>query len=229
MHNSVFIKTWINDLPWLRYCLQSIHKFYSGQDEILIIADEDCQPTLSTWGLSERVVYVRKPRNGYIQQQALKLTAHNYTDAEYILFIDSDAIFTRPCSINEFLEGDRVKLICEHYDRLPGIPWKALTEKHVGFSVEYEYMRQLPIVHHRSLLQQIEDEYPGLQYFLHNMKSRRFSEFNFMGAVAHYYSHPKYQFNVYPDIPLPEKRIEQFWSWGGLTPTIENQIKSYLE
>ena len=79
------------------------------------------------------------------------------------------------------------------------------------------------MVHHRTLLEYIEENYPTLQQTLFSMKSRSFSEFNFMGAVADHIKHPNYAF-VHPnDLPIYAK---QFWSWGGLSPAIRTELES---
>lgn len=222
MHECVFIKTWINDLCWLRYCLASIEKYYTTK-EVVLVLDEDC--TAPTSSLPIKIHYVPKHENGYIKQQEIKLNAHRYTRADYILFVDSDVIFTQPCSIHNFLNNDIIKLYYEPYSDLPTIPWKEITERHFKQIVEFEYMRRFPIVHHRAVLKGIQSRYPKLNSTLNSMTTREFSEFNFMGAFAHTYMPEFYQFMLPDSTPLVAK---QYWSWGGLLPHIEKEIKENL-
>lgn len=228
MKSCIFIKTWINDLPWLKYCLRSIATYYSAP-EIILVADRDCKPTLDSWNTQATTIhYVPNHRNGYIQQQAIKLQAHKYTDAELILYVDSDTIFIKPTTINDFLVNGLIRLLCEPYSKLPpNVPWRAITEQTLGFDVPLEYMRCFPILHHRETLECIERDYPTLQDTLYRMKSRAFSEFNVMGAYAASYS-DKYLLHNLDTLPPPENCAKQFWSWGGLTEEIEQEIKDYL-
>ena len=229
-NHCVFIKTWLNDLPWLRYCLESINKFYNPAP-VILIADQNCKETLDSWNLPESITthYIPNPINGYIAQQRYKLQAHHYTEADYILYIDSDTVFTRPTTINDFVVNGRIQLIIESYERLgTTVPWKAITEKYMGVPVAFEFMRRFPIVHHRQTLLDIETAFPDLQEQLKQLKNRAFSEFNLMGALAYEIVSPHYNFNIYPHTPLPEKCAEQFWSWGGLKPSIEKEIQCIL-
>ena len=93
MKVSIFIRTYSKDLVWLDYALRSIHKHAKGFYEIVVCIPID-QVHLLSHLTAERVVTCPVYPNDYIGQQISKLNAHKYCKGDYILFTDSDCIFT---------------------------------------------------------------------------------------------------------------------------------------
>lgn len=231
-HRSVgiFIKTCSKDLPWLDYCLKSIRKFGSGFAELVVMADEDCRGSSILNGL--RVHYCSVPANGYLYQQVCKLNADRLLNSDLILFVDSDCVFHRPFSPAAFTKEGKPILLKERWERFshdhPVHCWKAITERHTSFPVAFEYMRRLPIIHHRDALRVVREAQPELSSSLLSRSDREFSEFNLIGAYADHVIPGKYWMLEVGVDPLPEVVCEQFWSWGGISEDIRLRMEAML-
>lgn len=214
----IFIKTWKNDLEWVNYAIKSIKKYFKGDYELVVVADEDCP------GDFQHKVPVH--HNGYIQQQIIKLRAHYYTQQEKILYIDSDTVFTRPCSIEDFETDGKLEMFMRPY-HLAGkaICWQAPTRKYVGFKPTHEYMCRFPICHYRQTLVDIEARYPWLIEHLMVLEDRAFSEFNFMGAFAHRMCTERYEWVDVTEYTVEPAYVKQNWSWGGISPEIRAELE----
>lgn len=226
MTTSIFIKTYKKDLKWLRYSLQSIEKYASGFSEIVIVADEDCKDSLASNCTTH---YVPIHHNGYVQQQAIKLVADTYCTSDYILFVDSDCVFFRPFNPNTFIREGKPILLKTQYGNLGGGEvWKSITESVVGWTVDFEYMRRLPLMYHRDTLKKFRDRFPNLLSKLNVMQTRDFSEFNAVGAFIDKEDPEGYDIVDTKDW-IPEAVARQFWSWGGISPEIKEEIERILE
>ena len=229
MKTSIFIKTWSGDIPWLKYCLQSIKLYGSGFEEVVIVADESCVQDVYPIADGARVIPVGDWTNGYIQQQWVKLNADQYTDADQILFVDSDCVFHTPFTPESYMRDGKPILLKTDYQLLgSSIVWQAITSDFVGWYVDYEYMRRLPWMYKRSSLQNFRKTYLKLYNHLYGMEDRSFSEFNVLGAYIDRFEKDQYYISD-TSVWMSESVAEQFWSWGGITPEIQTRINQYLK
>lgn len=234
MSCSIFIKTYPKDFEWLQYCLKSIAKFATGFEEVVIVCDSDGKKELDGWGLTREKVYYNPPIGyGYIDQQIVKLTCDKWVKSEYVLFMDSDAIFNRPVTPETFMRGGKPFILKTNYEELKGsdgFTWKAITEKAMGFEVEFEYMRRLGLMYRIETLKNMREflPYDYRDYAVLNVKNREFSEFNMMGAYAEKFESDKYIFHDTKD-GFDESPINQYWSYGKLTDEIRNEINELLK
>ena len=232
MTTSIFIKTCRKDLEWLRYSLLSIAKWSVGFSEFVIVADEDCRDTLEPIAalLPEPywIYYVLGSDNGYIQQQAIKLAADIYCSSDYILFVDSDCVFFRIFMPSSFMHNGKPVLMKTRYGNLGGAEaWKAITESIVGWEVEFEYMRRLPLMYRKDTLRKFRERFPSLLPKLSVMESRDFSEFNALGAFIEKEDKEGYYIADTEDWVL-DAVAKQFWSWGGISPDIRNEMEEMI-
>lgn len=231
MSASIFIKSWKQDLPWLHYCLRSIRKFGNGFEGITLVVDESCTPRMMKDFDLSGVTLVRVPdwENGYIQQQAVKLSAGQMISSDLILFVDSDCIFHTPFSPESFMRDGKPVLLKTKYGNLGGAEaWKAITEAVVGWPVEYEYMRRLPLMYLRDTLFAFKNTFPELIPKLRLMTDRSFSEFNVLGAFIDRYESQHYYISD-TEIWMPNPVVRQYWSWGGFTAEIKSEIEEMLK
>ena len=229
MSASIFIKTWLGDLPWLPYCLRSIQKYASGFDEIVVVTDQSCYDVTLKIVDDSILLSVDDWSNGYIQQQWIKLIADRFTHSDYILFVDSDCIFHSNFSPASFMREDKPVLMKTKYGNLGGAEvWKGITEEFVGFEVNYEYMRRLPWMYKASSLSNFRNSYPHTEQHLKSLASRSFSEFNALGAYIDKYENDQYYITD-TEVWMPESVGKQYWSWGGITPAIKTEIDNYLK
>lgn len=229
MTTSIFIKTWRNDIEWLKYCLRSIQRFGSEIDEVIVVADESCRD-LMAWipSIVSQLIYVPDWPDGRIQQQAYKLLADTFCKSEFVLFTDSDCLFTTYFSPRDFFKDDKPVIPKTKYELVgPAQCWKTPTESFLGFDVEWEYMRRLPMLFRRDTLNAIREMHPGWHERLKTVHDSLFSEFNVIGAFAEKYESEKYFFTD-TEVWNPPVVARQFWSWGGFTPEVMAEIKSIL-
>ena len=229
MTTSVFIKTCERDLEWLKYGARSIQRFGWGFDEVVVVADESCNGKLG--GLPtvvSSVHYVPEWPDGRIQQQAYKLLADTYTKSEFILFTDSDCLFNQPFSESNFMRDGKPVLLKIRYE-LAGDSriWKIPTQSFVGWDVEWEYMRRMPMMFRRDTLTAAREMFPEWQERLKTVDDNMFSEFNVLGAFVERHEPEKY-FISDTEAWVPDAVARQFWSWGGITPEVQAEIKSIL-
>lgn len=232
---DIFIKTYGGDFEWLKYCLRSIQKYCTGFNKIIIVCDEADRPGLEQFGLTqEEVHYVPLGFRGYLWQQWIKLTAFNYSEADYILFVDSDCVFTRPTTPNDFIKSGKPVILKTPYETIPEVHfWKDLTELTLKEEVEFEYMRRLPLLYRRdtlvNLLNHVDPLHEnGLQHFIANRPAHEFTEFNLIGAYAEKYEGEKYKFLDTTKVELPVTHILQNWSYGGLKQSKRIEIERIL-
>ena len=226
---TIFIKTYQNDLKWLKHCLKSIAKYTKGF-EVVIVADANCKQDIDGWNLTqEKVFYVKPSYEGYLYQQEIKLRAFEYVDTEYVLFVDCDCIFIDHVTPQSFLSGDKPILLKTPYEDIPEVMfWKTTTEDAIGFEVNYEYMRRNGLCYRTETIKHLWEDYSIR--FLPKLKiaqNRQFSEFNIMGAYIAAYEKDLYEIvNTRDNIPYHP--IRQFWSYSGLNKTDLKEIESYL-
>lgn len=229
MKTAIFIKTYKDDLKWLGYCLESIKKYGSGISEVVIAADEDCKEFMQIFVHEVRVVYVPAWRNGYIQQQFVKLHADQYTNAEQILFVDSDCVFHTPFTPESYMRDGKPVLLKTRYGNLGGgEAWKRITESFVGWPVEFEYMRRLPWMYRRQSLINFRAMFPTLEDRLRSLETPSFSEYNALGAYIDKFEHDEYYVSD-TEVWMPESVAHQFWSWSGLDNEDKKKIEGYLK
>jgi FkbM family methyltransferase len=231
---DIFIRTYPGDYQWLNYCLRSINKFASGFRKTWIVSPS---PWISSTEVDEidwRVMN-DETEDGYLAQQITKLYADVITDyqSDYILHVDSDVIFTRPVTPQEFLHNGKVVWYYTPYNQIE-TPWQPITEKFLGQKVEYEFMRRLPIMVPRWLYPRLREACHHLHRqvisdYIKTQPTRAFSEFNALGAYAWTYHRNLIQWvDTTGDHTMPEPVARQFHSWSGLTPEVKQEIEKIL-
>lgn len=227
MDITIFIKTYKADLKWLTYCLASCAK-YAPEFPIVIVADEDCKPQLRHL-TREKVFYVKPNLDGYLFQQYVKLRAFDYVDTKYILFMDSDCVFTGELEEEHIFRNDKPILLKTNYEEIPEVKfWQDATSEAIGFIPEFEYMRKIALTYHRDTLIRLWNNYSNLFLpKLQSAKNRRFSEFNLIGAYI-----DKFESELYEIIDtkneIPYYPVRQFWSYSGLNKEDLNELNTYL-
>jgi hypothetical protein len=227
---SIFIKTCRKDFEWLKYCLRSINMYARDFAELVIVCDELDRRDLEYVNTDGAIVhFVPNHRNGYIHQQMIKLIADTFCSSEHILFVDSDCVFFAPFCPGDFTRDGKPILLKTRYGELGGGEcWKPITEHYLGGTVEFEYMRRIPLIFDRRTLAELRIAYPALLCQLDTLRDRNFSEFNALGAFAER-EHPERYTIIDTADEITPKFAEQFWSWGGITPEILAKIEAMLE
>lgn len=233
MTTDIFLRTYHKDLEWLNYALASIHKHVTGYRNIIITIPRG-QGHLLSHLTAEKVIEVHDLPDGYLGQQLTKMEAWQHTDADCVLFWDSDVIASEPIDIRtEYFHEGKPILYKTRYSSIDS-PWKAITEKAVGFPVEWEYMRRMPLVYWRDTLGDacvwIENlQGVSLWPYLEAQPLRHFSEFNAIGAFAEFVEADRYHIVDTESIDMPPNKVQQHWSWGGITNEVQQSINKALQ
>ena len=112
----MFIKTYPGDVIWLEYCIKSIEKFVTGFRDIVIVTDSGTELKIDS-NLPIKIFYEDLPNEihpcpvgiGYAWAQSVKLNWTKYTDADYILQIDSDTMFTNNIDMSYYHIDGKIK------------------------------------------------------------------------------------------------------------------------
>jgi len=238
MTTDIFIRTYHKDLPWLAYALKSIHKYVTGYRRIIIAIPEKERHLLNHL-TAETVIGVKDLEDGYLGQQLTKMQAWRYTDADAVVFWDSDVVATRPIDVRtEYFKDGKPIIYKTRYSSMPDNPWRPIVAKAmVVLDPEWEYMRRMPLVYWKDTLE-------GCQYFMENIHKcsleaylraqphRAFSEFNVLGTYAEWFDEQPaksktYHFIDTESIDMQPCAVDQMWSWGGLTPEVMEKMRAY--
>lgn len=210
---DIFIKSFKPDFWLLYYALDSIKRNVTGYNNIILLIPEYDKESFDTRNLPDRTLvhYVKEKQPGWLFQQYCKLTAFNYCYGQYIMFSDSDCLFSYPINLLDFVADDKPEILYTNWQKVgDAICWRQPTEDFMGEPVQWEFMRRNNCIYHRSTLVDISKFSPDLDVRVLN--SARFSEFNAMGAYAFKFEKEKYNFINTDDWQYVEPKSVQLWS-----------------
>lgn len=211
---DVFIKSYKKDFWLLQLALQSISKNLTGYNNLVLLIPVDDKDSFETRYLPERTLihYISDYNTaGWLYQQYLKLNAHKYCDADYIMYSDSDAFCCQPTNVQDLLIDGKPEILFTDYKKLPdAIIWQKPTELLLGEWVHWEYMRRLGLIYHRDTLINLNKHFPDLERII--MSSERFSEFNLAGAWANKFENHKYRWKNTDEWEYVPPVFSQVWS-----------------
>jgi glycosyltransferase involved in cell wall biosynthesis len=217
MKVDIFIKSYKNDFKWLKYSLQSLAKYVTGYNEIIIIIPEG-ERHLINFPLPERtfVHTIEERGNGYLFQQYAKMIAHHYCSGDYVMYLDSDCIFHSPVNIEDLIKDGKPQILMTNYKELEGSPWQKPTAEFLGKVPEFEFMRRHCFIYHRQTLANLEKWFKkDLKEYILSRPGGTFSEFNVIGFFAYLFERDRYNFIDTKD-----------WAY---VPAIVNQYHSYTQ
>lgn len=232
---DIFIRTYSGDLKWLAHSLKSIHRFCKGFRDIIIVIPEGQRHLLDGFNLTmEKIFTCDIYKDDYLGQQITKVCADYYSDAEYIMFGDSDTLITRELRPEYLFKGGKPIILKTSYEKLgDAVPWKPITERAVGFNVEFEFMRRHPFLYNASTLKLLRSHIKKVHGkeivdYVIEQPNRGFSEFNAIGAIANKLQPDMYYFQNTETEELPPLYVRQFFSWGGITKEVSAEIDEIL-
>lgn len=238
MTTDIFIRTYSGDIEWLKYCLQSIQKFVTGIRDVIIVIPESQKNELIRLNLTkEKVFYCDNYQNDYIGQQISKMQAFKWSDADLIVYTDSDCIFTKSFSPDKLLIDGKPLILKTHYSKVgDAICWKAPTEKALNTKIEYEFMRRHPNCYFRKDIKEAYDYLSVTKNMIaekYLIAQKSFSEFNYLGVYMNLFHPDKYhildtEIKTDGDDNVRNEFIKQFHSWSGFNESVYSEIKSIL-
>jgi hypothetical protein len=206
MITDIFIKTCNHDVPYHKYCIQSIDKFCTGFRDTVVLNDEH-------------------PR-GYLWQQVCKMYADTRTNADMILVTDSDTIFVDPVTPESFMrDGKPIWFITPFASVSPDAKnaWFGVITKFLGEEPEYETMRRQPFMFPREVLAEFRKfcvGKHGVTIEEYVFREGSFSEYNCLGnfCLKHY---PELFCWINTDIECPPAKVLQMWSHAPISQNME--------
>ncbi len=229
MKHAIFIRSYIKDIDWLRFCLRSIAKFVSDCDAVVVAVPFGEVKEFRDAGI-EVVGCESLPRD-YVGQQLTKHHADEFcfiNEADcWITFLDSDNIFTEPFSLKSLFVNGRPILLHTPYAMLPpDLPWKPITEKAMGFIVHDEYMRRHGMTYSASELKDFRIWFEkargeSIDSYLQKVSGNDYSEFNALGAFMWKFRHDNRHW-IRTDVQeSPKLPLRQGHSWSGIASASE--------
>lgn len=223
------ILTHERDLNWLNACLRSVQKYWKSTYTPLIIATPQCEKLMPAVAkeIGCKVIYEPKRDDGRLGQQYIKMTSDTYSDAPLLMHTDSDCLFTRSCTAEDFARDDKPTIVMEDYDnilptaiepdRICLTGYRNAALELLGILPQHEYMRRHPFFFWRSTIESMRkhiEKRAGvpLMDLLRRYHSGQMSEFNFMGAYAFAFERDQYDFQESDG--KGDNIIHQFHSWS---------------
>lgn len=203
MDAQLFICTWQQDLLWLKYCLLSVQRHWESDLKPFIIATPECKSLMPSIvdQLGCRVHYEPQNPDHHRGQIYVKMTADTLVDSPLILMTDSDCLFTRKCSADDFTKDGRPIVCMEDYATL--IPrsilpdqgcfanYKMIIGTLLHILAEHEYMRRHPFLYYSDHIKEVREKIEKrigkpLLKVMESYHSGYFSEFNIFGAYCYH-------------------------------------------
>lgn len=247
---EILIVSYEKDYDWLKYCLKSCVKHARGFHGITVVVpirdEARFRPLCDAYDVRLKL-FDEVEGKGRTQQQVVKCCADQYVSdtAEFVLHMDSDCIWNVESTPgNYFVHGKPVYLkrtyasLCDPERKVNSdcAQWKSVAEKALGFPIQWYTMCRHPTVFPRSFYpefrQWIECQHgqPFEEWVMaqHKPFPDGFTEFPTMGAFAHEFFNDKFHWIDCEKFPDQPDRMKQFWSHGGVTPEIKEQIEGWL-
>lgn len=234
MTTDIFIRTCSKDLQWLVLAIKSIRERVTGYRDIVVTSPAPVADRISK-AIGIRVIGVRPFHDDYVGQMHTKMMATKYTDADVICFWDSDTMAAEHISLDGLLFADG-RLIM-HQVPYAGLSdgsqvWLPIAARAMGFQPEFESMRRMPLAYYRdtviNCVSHIEKVHGmPLEAYVRRCPPRSFIEFNCLGAWAYLNEYDRYDFRVdETEVAEWKKKVRQFWSWGGFTEQVIDELYS---
>lgn len=249
----------VSDFDWLRWCLRCIRKFCTGFAGVTIaipnrdaerlapLANEHAQ---AKTGIPLRIqMFNEFEEKGMLNHMIMLAGADQLVPraTTHVLHVDADYMFKEPITPDEYFDGDKPIYVVRSWESLRdsnGVvsdcaQWKAPTDKQLGFESKVYAMCRLPFGFPIAFYQQYRDHVESVQgkVFTKYMLSGKNSfpqdrmDFTAMGAYAFSKLNDRFQWlDVSGGNHLaPKDKIKGYWSHGGISPEIEQEIEGYLK
>ena|GEM_PF-991602 len=233
---DILIRSYYKDFAWLRQALHSVRRYCHSFSKIVVIVPQSSRAKLNWMGLSGDVTWSCPDyRDDYLGQQVTKLTADQFCEADYICHIDSDCIFHCNTTPNDLFRHGKPHIYMTQYEHLdPHTPWKSITERFLGRTVDLEFMRTPPYVFPRWIYGALRDyaqirHGQSLEEYILQQPARGFSEFNALGAYAFHHHHEHFTWSEIGPDSLLQSPCRVYWSWGGMDEATLKEITALLQ
>lgn len=253
---EVLIISYSKDFQWLVMALRCAFKHLSGFQGITV-AHPNHEATLFKTLLDQFDVrlhgYDELPCKGHITHMAMMASADTFLPAgtKYFLTTDSDGMFHTPSMPEHFAWNDKPYWIVRSWDSLitedptnPGskvisdnMQWRGPTHAQLGFDPPVFSMcmnvQLMPLDVLASYRQHVESIHrkPFMSYMVEgrNEFPPDRMDFTALGAFFYKYHHDRFHWFDVSHPPYPKDRKKAFWSHGGITPDVREEIEGFLK
>lgn len=210
----LFVKTWVNDWPWLKQAMISVQKTCKDDIKWNICIDDGTRgefvkvisqveqeskrylrcgvhETSELWPEALRI------QNGYLRQQWIKMNSHMAMGDDIFWIWDSDLIAMRAFSRSDFCGfGDKPIYWFTQFNAMMGgsddnahrVRMQMIKEIYGVPDVPFEWMRCIPIPQIGGILRHASStSYWKKAFDMLYANDQRFSEFNVIGQFCHMY------------------------------------------
>ena len=233
MKVSILMVTYGKDIEWAKYSLQSIRKFATGfQSVVVVVPNPDVVDFMGIVQGEMLYGYNEAAGKGMLHHMVKILQADEYCPgADAILHMDADCFLTSPITPETYIVDGKPVMCRQAYETFRNYAerysWKACVKNATGIDPEYETMCRHPSVHLRDvypIARSIIHGHTGMgfdQYILSckNSFPQTFAEFPTLGAVAIAYFNDRYHWMDWPPAEyngLYQDHMTAFWSHGGM-------------
>lgn len=239
---DLFYKTYNVDEQWLNYSLRSVYRFAEGFRQIIVVSNRGHNYTPPRGNIPVHYIEIDRPEdNGnyfkgidYWWQMGIKMSWHLFTDADEAVLVDSDYIFYDRFSPDSWRRDGKIVWLRRPWHEVPeAIGWKEGVDAFLRKDTVYSHM-VAPGFYMTRLASQVYTEYvertfgqTPMQYFI-DLNHPGTSEFESYGAYMDEINHIEYAFYHPAELGWNPWPIRQYWSWGGITEEIRNEIEGLL-
>lgn len=243
---EILIVTYHKDKPWLDYSLRSIRKYLKGFSGITLVV-----PTRDQEVFREMVRPYPEVTMHTFQEQEGKGMLHHMVQicsadlwcprADIVVHIDPDCIFHTPTSVDEYVVDGKPVMLRKSYKKLleeksDCYQWKAVTERALLFETDVYTMCRHPSCHPIHIYKKLRRYIAKVQqkpfdYFVLNGRNefpQTFAEFPTLGAFGWEKSRYDYHWINIDKEKAPADRQKTYWSHGGITAEIREEIEGWL-
>jgi len=237
---DLFYTTYPKDKQWFSYSVRIAKKNLSGiRNIVAVVREQHLQEFLD---LNLDVVYKTVPDSwnstrGYHWQQWIKMRAPEFTDADFIVHVDSDTYFKEPVNIEEFFKGKKPGWLFRKYSEL-NVPWKPITERVLGKECDIEYMQSSPFIIGRNVYAKAKEVLEAnhkitMEKYIYDSGVTDwppgFSEYNFLGNIANDFFKNDYFFvhAIDSEVPKGFSKIHLCWSHSDFSKQV-NLLEAML-
>ena len=248
MNVDIFCCTYAKDAEWLRFMLRSVAKYAKGfRHTVVVYPSKDfavINPVCSSFPFVRSFVF-EEAADGHLPQNIIKTSADKYSDADFILHMDSDCVFTDPATPKDYMTDGRPDLIYTHYSELNHghaggpVPWQLITERSLGIPCPCETMRRFPFLYPRWLYADTRARisavngmtFEGYVFTATNIGGafHGYSEFNSLGCNAKERHADKFFLYDSAHGGLKPSKVKQYWSHSGLTPREREELEGVVK
>ena len=225
---DIILKTYPTDYDWITYCFRSIAKHVTGYRNIIVLLEEQYPeppelPSNAVVARSRRYVDTETPTN--VGAVIERLRAWHYSDAERLLFVDSDCVFIRPIDFqtDPAINIEKPVVLYRTWEEAGrGIIWRAPAAKALGYDPPLETMVGYPFCFSREVMMGFWDFVGGEKRLLEIGGG---TDWNALGNYALDKHADKVTKVCWTDAAA--RCIRQFWSWHRAAhPDVQAELKA---